>query len=224
MNALIFAAGLGTRLKPLTDTMPKAMVPVNGKPLVQILIEKLKGIGVTEIVINVHHFAQQIIDFVEANEIEAGVPYIVKWTTTGSNIVNPVFRNVTVSHESPNYHEVISKDKKVGFVGTYAPVKITVNDKSSLFLGAENKLYYPNDANDVDGTYHVNAFRAYLHIDPSAEVKEFRLRFGEDDEDGIVNANLNVNRNDGAIYNLSGQRLNKMQKGVNIVNGRKVLF
>ena len=68
MNALIFAAGLGTRLKPLTDTMPKAMVPVNGKPLVQILIEKLKGIGVTEIVINVHHFAQQIIDFVQANE------------------------------------------------------------------------------------------------------------------------------------------------------------
>ncbi len=68
MNALIFAAGLGTRLKPLTDTMPKAMVPVNGKPLVQILIEKLKSVGVTEIVINVHHFAQQIIDFVKAND------------------------------------------------------------------------------------------------------------------------------------------------------------
>lgn len=67
MNALIFAAGLGTRLKPLTDTMPKAMVPVNGKPLVQILIERLKGIGVTDIVINVHHFAQQIIDFICAN-------------------------------------------------------------------------------------------------------------------------------------------------------------
>jgi len=68
MNAFILAAGLGTRLKPLTDTMPKAMVPVNGKPLVQILIEKLIGIGVREIVINVHHFAQQIIDFVEAND------------------------------------------------------------------------------------------------------------------------------------------------------------
>lgn len=67
MNALIFAAGLGTRLKPLTDTMPKAMVPINGKPLIQILIEKLKGIGVTEIVVNVHHFAQQIIDFVESH-------------------------------------------------------------------------------------------------------------------------------------------------------------
>ncbi len=68
MNALIFAAGLGTRLKPLTDSMPKAMVPVNGKPLVQILIEKLKKAGVGEIVINVHHFADQIIDFVTANE------------------------------------------------------------------------------------------------------------------------------------------------------------
>lgn len=67
MNALIFAAGLGTRLKPLTDTMPKAMVPIHGKPLVQILIEKLKTIGVDHIVINVHHFAQQIIDFVEAS-------------------------------------------------------------------------------------------------------------------------------------------------------------
>ncbi|MBR2630528.1 MAG: NTP transferase domain-containing protein [Bacteroidaceae bacterium] len=68
MNALIFAAGLGTRLKPLTDTMPKAMVPICGKPLIQILIEKLKGVGVNEIVINVHHFAQQIIDFVETND------------------------------------------------------------------------------------------------------------------------------------------------------------
>lgn len=68
MNALIFAAGLGTRLKPLTDTMPKAMVPVNGKPLIQILIEKLRSIGVDEIVINVHHFAQQIIDFVNTND------------------------------------------------------------------------------------------------------------------------------------------------------------
>lgn len=68
MNALIFAAGLGTRLKPLTDSMPKAMVPVNGKPLVQILIEKLKKAGVGEIVINVHHFADQIIDFVNVNE------------------------------------------------------------------------------------------------------------------------------------------------------------
>ena len=67
MKAMIFAAGLGTRLKPLTDTMPKALVPIGGKPLLQHAIEKLKAAGFDEIIVNVHHFAGQIIDFVEAN-------------------------------------------------------------------------------------------------------------------------------------------------------------
>jgi len=64
---MIFAAGLGTRLKPLTDTQPKALVPVDGKPLLQHIIGKLKQSGFDEIIINIHHFGQQIIDFVEAN-------------------------------------------------------------------------------------------------------------------------------------------------------------
>lgn len=64
---MIFAAGLGTRLKPLTDTMPKALVPVSGKPLLQHTIEKLKAAGLDEIIINVHHYAEQVINFVEAN-------------------------------------------------------------------------------------------------------------------------------------------------------------
>lgn len=67
MKAMIFAAGLGTRLKPLTDTIPKALVPVAGKPLLQHVIEKLKTSGFDEIIINVHHLAEQIIDFVESN-------------------------------------------------------------------------------------------------------------------------------------------------------------
>ena len=67
MKAMIFAAGLGTRLKPLTDHMPKALVPVAGKPMLEHVIEKLKATGFDEIVINVHHFAQQIIDFLKAN-------------------------------------------------------------------------------------------------------------------------------------------------------------
>ena len=65
---MIFAAGLGTRLKPMTDTMPKALVPVGGRPLLEILISKLKREGCTDIVINIHHFAQQIVDFVERNQ------------------------------------------------------------------------------------------------------------------------------------------------------------
>ena len=65
MKAMIFAAGLGTRLKPLTDHMPKALVPVAGKPMLEHVIGKLKASGFDEIVINVHHFAHQIIDFLK---------------------------------------------------------------------------------------------------------------------------------------------------------------
>jgi NDP-sugar pyrophosphorylase family protein len=67
MKAMIFAAGLGTRLKPLTDTLPKALVPLAGKTLLQWQIEKLKSAGITDIVINVHHFPDQIIDYLKDN-------------------------------------------------------------------------------------------------------------------------------------------------------------
>lgn len=66
MKALIFAAGLGTRLKPLTDDMPKALVPIAGKPLLEHVILKLKAAGFVEIIINVHHFPNQIIDFLKS--------------------------------------------------------------------------------------------------------------------------------------------------------------
>ena len=64
---MIFAAGLGTRLKPLTDTMPKALVPLAGKTLLQWQIEKLKAAGITDIVVNVHHFPDLIIDYLREN-------------------------------------------------------------------------------------------------------------------------------------------------------------
>jgi NDP-sugar pyrophosphorylase family protein len=63
-QAMIFAAGLGTRLKPLTDTMPKALVPVGGRPLLDINIDRLQAQGYHRFVVNVHHFAQQIVDHV----------------------------------------------------------------------------------------------------------------------------------------------------------------
>ena len=67
-QAMIFAAGLGTRLRPLTDTMPKALVKVAGQPLLWHTIMKLKAAGFERIVVNVHHFAQQIIDYLAAND------------------------------------------------------------------------------------------------------------------------------------------------------------
>ena len=57
---MIFAAGLGTRLKPITDTMPKALVPVCGKPLLEHVVMKLKAAGIEGAVVNVHHFADML--------------------------------------------------------------------------------------------------------------------------------------------------------------------
>ena len=60
MKAFIFAAGLGTRLKPITDTLPKALVPVCDKPLIEHVARKLQGSGIDEIVVNIHYFADKI--------------------------------------------------------------------------------------------------------------------------------------------------------------------
>lgn len=67
-QAMIFAAGLGTRLKPLTDTMPKALVRVGGQPLLWHVVMKLRAAGFQRVVVNVHHFAQQIVDYLKAND------------------------------------------------------------------------------------------------------------------------------------------------------------
>ena len=68
MQAMIFAAGLGTRLKPLTDHKPKALIEVCGKPLLWHVLNRLKAAGTNRIVINLHHFSSQIIDYLEENQ------------------------------------------------------------------------------------------------------------------------------------------------------------
>jgi NDP-sugar pyrophosphorylase family protein len=68
MKALLFAAGLGTRLKEHTQNKPKALVEVAGKPLIQYAIENLKSYGITDITINIYHFGEQVISFIEANK------------------------------------------------------------------------------------------------------------------------------------------------------------
>ena len=73
MKAMVFAAGLGTRLKPLTDSMPKALVPVCGQPLLYHVLCKLRDSGYDEIVVNVHHFADQIRDYLSAHDFGVGI-------------------------------------------------------------------------------------------------------------------------------------------------------
>ena len=67
MNAVILAAGLGTRLRPLTDDKPKAMVEIDGAPMLQHQILKMRNAGFKRIVVNVHYMGEQIIDFLKAN-------------------------------------------------------------------------------------------------------------------------------------------------------------
>ena len=74
-QAMIFAAGLGTRLKPLTDTMPKALVPVNGTPLIDWVVSRLLAADYTRFVVNVHHFAQQIKDYVATRDYASMVSF-----------------------------------------------------------------------------------------------------------------------------------------------------
>ena len=73
MKAMIFAAGLGTRLKPITDTMPKALVPVCGQPLLYHVISKLVAAGYDDLVVNVHHFPDQIIHYLHSHDFGARI-------------------------------------------------------------------------------------------------------------------------------------------------------
>jgi N-acetyl-alpha-D-muramate 1-phosphate uridylyltransferase len=92
MKAMILAAGLGTRLKPITDSIPKALVHHNGKTLLQIQIEKLISSGAEVIVINTHHLAEKIIDYINNNNF--GIPiHIIKEEVilgTGGGVLNAV--------------------------------------------------------------------------------------------------------------------------------------
>ena len=68
MKAMILAAGLGTRLKPFTDKHPKALATVNGKTLLQRNIEYLSSFGIREVIVNIHHFAEQVMELIIQNE------------------------------------------------------------------------------------------------------------------------------------------------------------
>ena len=89
MKAMIFAAGLGTRLKPITDTLPKALVPVCGLPLIGHVAHKLMESGIDEAVVNVHHFADKIEDWIAEQE----------WICTGQQDKAPGKMLMQVSDE-----------------------------------------------------------------------------------------------------------------------------
>ena len=153
------------------------------------------------------------------DELVAGKPYIIKWQG-GNHITSPVFNGVFISKATNDF---ISADGKVEFKCTYAPINFDTADKSILFMGAVNKLYYPGAGASI------GAFRAYFKINFGGdEVKRFVLNF-EDDATSL-NEELRMKNEESAAakgwYNLDGRKLNgkPSQKGIYINNGKKQLI
>ena len=90
MKAILLAAGLGTRLRPLTNSTPKCLVPINGEPLLGIWIKKLMHVGVSEILINTHYLADQVYDYINSNPYKDRIKLIHedKLLGTGGTLVN----------------------------------------------------------------------------------------------------------------------------------------
>ena len=178
------------------------------------------------------------LDFVPAGEIEPGVAYIVRWNKPDGyeghesdyDISNPTFTGVSISSEEPDDHAVVSRDGYVQFTGTYSPAAIYTAEKTNLYLGADNKLYYPT-ATD----FTVNACRAYFQLkngliagEPKSVgakgVSQFVLDFG--DETTGIRPTPNPSLNGGEWYDLSGRRLSgkPVTPGLYIHNGNKIVI
>jgi NDP-sugar pyrophosphorylase family protein len=91
MKAMILAAGLGTRLRPLTDDRPKALVTVAGRTLLQIALDRLRVFGVREVIVNTHHYAEMIVDYLKANDnfgMRIEISHEVELLDTGGGLKN----------------------------------------------------------------------------------------------------------------------------------------
>lgn len=169
---MLFAAGLGTRLKPFTENHPKALAPVNGKPLLQRNIEYLKSYGVTEVVVNVFHFADQIIDFLNEHNnfgitihISDERPEVLE---TGGGLVNAkhffeddfLVMNVDILTDL-NITEFIKAHQKFNAI-----VSLAVSDRDS-----SRKLLF-DENNQLQGWRNLSTNEEILATNNSENLKE----------------------------------------------------
>ena len=84
MKALLLAAGLGSRLKPLTNEWPKCLMPINGKPLLEIWLDSLFEVGIKEILVNVHHHSKEVIDFLSRKKFEKKISWVYEANLLGT--------------------------------------------------------------------------------------------------------------------------------------------
>ena len=175
------------------------------------------------------------INFSDTNDgrIDAGVPCLVRWgepgNAPGDVLEDPLFTNVQVDITDQSVFNDEDEDNDyekpsggLRFQAQIAPVQVTANSQT-LLLGGENKLYKP------DKSMWVYATRAYFTYTGSiAMAREFVMDFGEGEQTTTYIDNITVEDNRESqvegIFNLNGQRLDAPQKGINIINGRKVVI
>jgi predicted outer membrane repeat protein len=157
--------------------------------------------------------------------IPAGTPFIIKWNEDEQDVKNPVFTDVTVSTATNN----TTIEDVLTFHGTFSPYTIesAEGDNGMLYLGADDKLYYPSTAMTI------GAFRAFFQLSEGITAgstgapARIVLNFGSETS-GIssVAAGKDANTPHGAWYTLDGRRLsgNPKQKGIYVSNGRKVVL
>ena len=173
--------------------------------------------------------------FKTATTIEAGVPYLVKWEKAADyegneanyDISNPVFEGVTVSSTAAQAVESTTAGlESVQMVGCYSPVSVTADDKSILFLGDANTLYYSTTDRQI------RSCRAYFSVpyikgNAGAKARAFALNFDGEDVTGILGVSADsTDVKDGVWYSLDGVRLSgkPTQRGLYINNGKKVVI
>lgn len=165
--------------------------------------------------------------FKEATAINAGVPYLVKWDAAGADFTSPVFFGVTINATATT--TVSNADTglaEVQMVGCYSPVSVDANDKSILFLGDNNTLYYSTENRNI------RSCRAYFSVpylkqNPGAKARAFRLNFGGEEVTGILEVSADSKeKKDDAWYSLAGVRLSgkPTQRGMYINKGNKVII
>ena len=165
------------------------------------------------------------LDFVAANQIEAGHAYIVKWETTGDPIENPVFHGVTIINESPADQTVVSKDGTVSFAGTYKATTFAAEDRSILLVGAGNTLYYPKTGASLGAQRASFTLHGITAGDPAPHgIKAIVMNFDEEEPTSIcdVTTDHGLQTTD-MWYTINGVKLTgkPTTKGVYIHNGRK---
>jgi len=163
MKAMILAAGLGTRLRPLTNDRPKALVELNGRTLLEITIERLKYFGIREIIVNVHHHADQIVAYLKSRQnfgIQIAISHEddllldtggglkkASWFFLENDSQEPfLLHNVDIL-STIDFKQMLESHKKSGALATLAVQQRT---SSRQLLFDENNLLIGRRLNNVD--------------------------------------------------------------------------